>query len=184
MTCTRPEPDLSGLLFLPLCHNTLKYPEKMTNEKPVKLSRAELIQVVKNAPLASIDLIVKNNRDEILLGLRKNEPAKDYWFVPGGRILKNERIALAFERISKEELGIEIAYKQAEFLGVFEHFYPSNFAQKEGFTTHYVALAYQISIPENALQLPKIQHQEYKWLSKDFIESDEKVHPYTKAYFK
>jgi colanic acid biosynthesis protein WcaH len=156
----------------------------MTNEKPIKLSRAELIQVVKNAPLASIDLIVKNSRNEILLGLRKNEPAKDYWFVPGGRILKNERLARAFERISKEELGIEIAYQQAKFLGVFEHFYPSNFDQKEGFTTHYVVLAHQINISENLLRLPKIQHQEYKWLSKNSIERDEKVHPYTKAYFK
>jgi len=169
---------------LPLCYNTLKYPEKMTNENPVKLNRADLIQVVKNAPLASIDLVVKNSRSEILLGLRKNEPAKDYWFVPGGRIMKNERIAQAFERISEEELGIEIAYEQAEFLGVFEHFYSSNFAQKEGFTTHYVALGYRIDVSENALQLPNAQHHEYKWLSKDSIKRDEKVHPYTKAYLK
>jgi len=156
----------------------------MTNENPVKLNRAELIQVVKNAPLASIDLIVKNNRNETLLGLRKNEPAKDYWFVPGGRILKNERLARAFERITEEELGIKIDYKKAKFLGVFEHFYPNNFTQKEGFTTHYVALGYQINISENTLQLPKMQHHEYKWLSKDSIERDEKVHPYTKAYFR
>jgi len=156
----------------------------MTNEKPVKLNHGDLIQVVKNAPLVSIDLIVTNNRNEILLGLRKNEPAKDYWFVPGGRILKNECIAHAFKRITKEELGIEMAYEQAEFLGVFEHFYQSNFAQEEGFTTHYVALAHQINISENSLQLPKTQHQEYKWLSKDSVSREEKVHPYTKAYFK
>ncbi len=156
----------------------------MINEQPTKLDHGELIQVVKNAPLVSIDLIVKNNSNEFLVGLRKNEPAKDYWFVPGGRILKNERINQAFERIAKEELGIKIAYEQAEFLGVFEHFYTSNFAQKEGFTTHYVALAHQISISENSLQLPKIQHQEYKWLNRDSMSKDKKVHPYTKAYFK
>jgi colanic acid biosynthesis protein WcaH len=156
----------------------------MINEQPVKLEHDELIQVVKNAPLVSIDLIVKNNSNEFLVGLRKNEPAKDYWFVPGGRILKNERISQALERIAKEELGIKINYEQTEFLGVFEHFYTSNFAQKEGFTTHYVALAHRINISENLLQLPNAQHQEYKWLNTESIMREEKVHPYTKAYFK
>jgi colanic acid biosynthesis protein WcaH len=156
----------------------------MTNEKPVKLNHDEMIQVVRNAPLVSIDLIVKNNNNEFLVGLRKNEPARDYWFVPGGRILKNERINQALERIANEELGIKIAYEQAEFLGVFEHFYTSNFAQKEGFSTHYVALAHRINISENLLQLPDAQHHEYKWLSIESISKAEKVHPYTKAYFK
>ncbi len=156
----------------------------MTDEKTAKLNYDELIQVVKNTPLVSIDLIVKNSHSEILVGLRKNEPAKDYWFVPGGRILKNERIAQAFERIAKEELGINIAYEQAKFLGVFEHFYKNNFAQKEDFTTHYVVLAHQMNISENLLQLPNTQHQEYKWLSKDSMSKEKKVHPYTKAYLR
>jgi colanic acid biosynthesis protein WcaH len=156
----------------------------MINEQPAKLNHDELIQVVKNAPLVSIDLIVKNSSNEFLVGLRKNEPAKDYWFVPGGRILKNERIPQALERIAKEELGIKIAYEQAEFLGVFEHFYTSNFAQKEGFTTHYVALAHRIDLNEKPLRLPKTQHQEYKWLNIESIRREEKVHPYTKDYFR
>ena len=156
----------------------------MTNEKAVKLGRDNLIQVVKNAPLVSIDLIVKNGRDEILLGLRKNEPAKDYWFVPGGRILKNERISQAFERITQEELGIKMPYEKAEFLGVFEHLYANNFTEKEDFTTHYIVLAHQINISEDLIQPPKTQHREYKWLNRGSINKEEKVHPYTKAYFK
>jgi colanic acid biosynthesis protein WcaH len=156
----------------------------MTNEKAAKLCRDDLIQVVKNAPLVSIDLIVKNSRDEILLGLRKNEPARDYWFVPGGRILKDERISQAFERITQEELGIKIAYEKAELLGVFEHLYTNNFTQKDDFTTHYVVLAHQINISQDLIQPPKTQHQEYKWLNRASIDSDEKVHPYTKAYFR
>jgi len=48
----------------------------MANQKPTKLGRDELAEVVKNAPLVSIDLVVKNGRDEILVGFRKNELAK------------------------------------------------------------------------------------------------------------
>jgi colanic acid biosynthesis protein WcaH len=62
-------------------------------KKTRKLSRSSFIDVVKRTPLVSIDIIVENRRNQVLLGLRKNEPAKGFWFVPGGRILKNERIA-------------------------------------------------------------------------------------------
>jgi len=42
---------------------------------------------------------------DLLVGLRTNEPAKNYYFVPGGVIRKNETIELAFERILKAETG-------------------------------------------------------------------------------
>jgi len=155
----------------------------MRRNKPKKLSRDELAEVVKNAPLVSIDLVVKNIRGEILVGLRKNEPAKGFWFVPGGRILKAERIAEAFGRITYDELGITPAFEDARFLGVFEHLYPNNFTESEDFGTHYVVLAYEIRTGEASLNLPDDQHSEYKWLSKESPENEPNVHPYTKAYF-
>ena len=57
--------------------------------------------VIENAPLISIDLVVKNSEDKILLGQRVNKPAKNSWFVPGGRIYKDESIEQAFQRITK-----------------------------------------------------------------------------------
>ena len=44
------------------------------------------------APLVSIDFIIKNSEDKILLGKRVNKPAKDYFFTLGGRLFKNETI--------------------------------------------------------------------------------------------
>ncbi|MHC4153502.1 MAG: GDP-mannose mannosyl hydrolase [Planctomycetota bacterium] len=155
----------------------------MRRNTPTKLSREELAEVVKNAPLVSIDLVVKNRQGRILVGLRKNEPAKGYWFVPGGRILKDERITEAFERMAYDELGIRPAFEDARFLGVFEHLYPNNFTEKEDFSTHYVVLAYEIRTGEAALNLPDEQHSEYKWLSKESPDKEPNVHPYTKAYF-
>jgi hypothetical protein len=70
---------------------------------PTLLSHAELDTVIRLAPLIAIDLIIRNARDEVLLGLRKNEPAKGCYFVPGGVILKNERLAEAFARLIKNE---------------------------------------------------------------------------------
>ncbi|MHC4478820.1 MAG: GDP-mannose mannosyl hydrolase [Planctomycetota bacterium] len=156
----------------------------MTNETYAQLGPDEFIEVVKRTPLVSIDLIVNNDRGRILLGLRKNEPAKGYWFVPGGRILKDEPIAQAFERIAYQELGIRLPYEDAEFVGVFEHLYPNNFTQKQDFSTHYVVLAHKITIDEASIQPPDAQHSQYKWLDPDTIRKDDTVHPYVKAYFK
>ncbi|MHC4912714.1 MAG: NUDIX domain-containing protein, partial [Planctomycetota bacterium] len=103
----------------------------MIDRKPLKLSHRDLIEVVKKTPLVSIDLIIENTQNQILLGLRKNAPAKDFWFVPGGRILKDEPIPDAFNRIAKDELAINLTYEKADFLGVFEHWYPDNFTQQQ-----------------------------------------------------
>jgi colanic acid biosynthesis protein WcaH len=155
----------------------------MTQKNSGKLGFDEYADVVKNTALVSIDLVVKNDRGEILVGLRNNAPAKGYWFVPGGRILKDERIAGAFERIAYDELGIRPAFEDARFLGVFEHLYPNNFTESGDFGTHYVVLAYEIKINETELSPPRNQHSEYKWLSRESLNKESNVHPYAKAYF-
>ncbi len=62
-------------------------------------------QVVASTPLISIDLILKSPDNLILLGERLNKPAQGFWFVPGGRVYKNESLDNAFVRITESELG-------------------------------------------------------------------------------
>ena len=155
----------------------------MAPKEPAKLSRQQLAEVARNAPIASIDLIIENDKGEVLLGLRENAPARGYWFVPGGRILKNERIAQAFERIVREELGIHLPYTQAEFVGVFEHLYPTNFTQSGDFGTHYVVLTHRAKINTIAPKPADEQHSRCQWFTKNALLKNDKVHPHTKAYY-
>lgn len=158
--------------------------EVMRNkQKSIQLDRSTFIEVVKNSPLVSIDLIVRNAENEVLLGFRNNEPAKNCWFTFGGRIYKNERIAQAFQRIVQEEIGTDVDVKNAQFVGVFEHLYEENFAHKPGFGTHYVVLAYEVRLLEPLRALPTVQHHEYRWFRVEDAVKAENVHPYTKAYF-
>ena len=53
---------------------------------PRFLNNDEFAQVVRNAPLVAIDLIIRDPEQRVLVGLRMNEPAKGKWFVPGGTI--------------------------------------------------------------------------------------------------
>jgi len=139
--------------------------------------------VIASTPLIAIDLIVVNDKKEILLGKRLNQPAKDFWFVPGGRVLKNETLASAFTRLTLIELGKEIELKQAQLLGVFEHFYQESvFGDQQ--STHYVNAAHVIKIGKDELSELPIgeQHGSYSWHGIDGIKNSPDVHKYTKEY--
>ncbi len=151
--------------------------------KSIKLDHSIFMEVVKYSPLVSIDLIVRNAQDEVLLGFRNNEPAKNYWFTFGGRIYKNERIAQAFQRIVQEEIEVDVNITDAQFVGVFEHLYEENFAQEPGFGTHYVVLAYEVKLIESLHGLPNVQHHQYRWFTVEDLLQAQDVHPYTKPYF-
>lgn len=146
------------------------------------LSQLDFKQVIKNTPLISLDLIVTNEDRQLLLGLRKNRPAQGYWFVPGGRILKDETIESAFERLTLNELGKTFFMQQGKFKGVYQHFYADS-AMSEGISTHYVVLAYQLSVNLVELNLPTEQHSCYQWLTADEALSEQKVHLHSKWYF-
>jgi colanic acid biosynthesis protein WcaH len=148
------------------------------------LSKKDFIDIVRNTPLVAIDLIIENKEGEILLGWRNNFPAKGFWFVPGGRIRKDEHFEDAFNRIVKTEIGIEYALGDTTFLGVFEHIYPNeNFAAEPGFGTHYIVIAYRIKIDKKIEELPLDQHQDYWWATLDEILEDGNVHENTRNYF-
>lgn len=137
--------------------------------------------IIEHAPLISIDLVVENKQGEVLLGRRNNRPAQGYWFVPGGRILKDETMVDAFKRLTLAELGVELDLYQSEFIGPFEHFYQDNVTGID-FTTHYIALGYRI-IVDDLPQLPKEQHCEYMWMSVETLLEHPDVHKHSKWYF-
>ena len=137
--------------------------------------------VVASTPLVSIDLVVENDRGEILLGLRNNRPAQGYWFVPGGRVMKNESLDVAFTRLIHNELDIEWQRCAANFLGVYEHLYDDSVFGDQP-DTHYVVLAYHLRHDLDLNGLPSSQHNDYRWWSPtDMVDSD-RVHLNSRAY--
>jgi colanic acid biosynthesis protein WcaH len=137
--------------------------------------------VIASTPLISIDLIVKNTQGEYLLGYRTNQPAKNSWFVPGGRILKDESMDDAFVRLCKNELGLSATRQKAKFLGPYEHFY-QDYVFGDDVTTHYVVLGYEIVVDVEITALPNEQHNQYKWFTKDELLTCENVHLHSKWY--
>lgn len=146
------------------------------------LSTDNFSKLISFGPLISIDLLVENEQGEYLLGLRNNRPAQHYWFVPGGRVQKNETLDAAFLRLTTEELGIRLERNQAVFKGVYEHFYSDSVFGEEP-STHYIVLAYQLVLLADSVQLSVQQHNNTQWLKTNAILANPSVHQYTKLYF-
>jgi colanic acid biosynthesis protein WcaH len=136
--------------------------------------------VIESTPLVSIDLIVKNQDNKILLGQRLNRPAQGYWFVPGGRIYKDEKLTDAFNRITSDELGIKLNITDGKFLGLYEHFYTDNVFDDK-FSTHYVVQGFELQITNTPIT--NNQHSNYKWFSIEELLNSNDVHQHTKDYF-
>lgn len=147
-------------------------------------SQQQKIESIRALPLVSVDLVLVRDGREILLGLRTNRPAQGSWFVPGGRIVKNEKRADALARVARHELGIADIHALApSFLGPFEHFYPDCFAGDIGVSTHYVVLAHRIDVPAG-FEVPGIdeQHEALRWWPIAEAAASEDVHRYTQDY--
>lgn len=149
------------------------------------LTEIDFLDVVRLTPLVAFDLIVSDAQGRVLIGRRRNRPARGTWFVPGGRIHKDETLDAAFTRIADAELGIaQLARSTARFEGVFEHHYSDNFAGEPDVSTHYIVLAYSLTLTGTAPLGRPEQHSEYLWLAPSELLARADVHENTKAYFR
>jgi colanic acid biosynthesis protein WcaH len=149
----------------------------------MKLALPQFRCVVRDTVLVSLDLLVINDRAEVLVGERRNPPAQGYLFVPGGRILKGEDLASALNRISKSEIGVELNKQDAALYGIYDHVYPDNAFGEAGLNTHYVVIACLFRVGAFVPRGHDNQHEEMRMLRIEELLDHPKVHPYTRNYF-
>ena len=152
------------------------------------LTKNQLSSVFKNSIVVTIDLCIVDKK-RLLLGKRLNPPAKDFYFVPGGRIRKGENIKQALNRILENETGQCIIKEQKEnikFLGVYEHFYDENFLSNNRYNSQYIVLSYILPLTclsEFKKEIFKNQHSDYIWYNYQKPNVNIKIHTYTSDYF-
>lgn len=163
------------------------------NSRSKFLNDREFADVIKNAPLVSIDLIIRDREDRVLLQFRQDRPAKNYWFVPGGRIRKYESVHDAISRIYKDEIkktfpNIEIDPKKCHLLNIYEHFYEKDnkYTENDSMSdmksedTYYVSIAYEYKTD----YFDNKQGKYFKWFTiHELVYECSSVHKYTKEFF-
>lgn len=164
------------------------WPRQSVQDTAGEIARRKVIAtIIKNAPLAMINLLVQDDNGNLLLGLRRHPPARGYWFTPGDRILKNESIQQAVSRIAFHELGLDMdSVTACESAGVFEHVYPDNLTGAKGFGTHHIVIAQRLRLRSGRLPVltgSSGQNFSFRWMSARDLSGAVDVHPNTKAYF-
>lgn len=74
-------------------------------------------KIVSLMPICCVDLVFCS-KGKVYLFKRSYAPAKNKWWIIGGRILKGEKLKDAVARKAKEEIGVEIKIKK--FIGVYD----------------------------------------------------------------
>jgi colanic acid biosynthesis protein WcaH len=149
----------------------------------MKLPLHRFKRIVKDSVLVALDLLIFNDKGEVLVGLRRNSPAKGRLFMPGGRIYKGENLRSALRRISKSETGVDLSKENGTLYGVYDHLYRDNAFGEPGVSTHYVVIACLFNLRSFATGPHDNQHEALRMMSIQELLAHPKVHSHTRNYF-
>lgn len=124
-------------------------------------------------PIACIDLVIMRN-GKILLIKRDREPARNQFWLPGGRILRGESFVEAAKRIAKSEVGLSVSKLTNIGIGnlVFQE---EPFGHGRG--THTVSFIYKCQAGKGTPSLDN-NHIDFQW----WDGMTGKHHPYVKDF--
>ncbi|BAC89027.1 NUDIX domain-containing protein [Gloeobacter violaceus] len=126
-------------------------------------------QILANLPIACVDVAIVA-QGAVLLVKRKVPPAMGQWWVPGGRVLKNEMMKDAARRKAFEEVGIECHV--GPIIHTAETIFPDG---PSGIPIHSINSCFFL-YPVAAVGAPVLDrfHEEYLWVQR----IADGLHPY------
>ncbi len=130
-------------------------------------------RILYSIPIACVDIaIIRDN--EVLLVKRKDAPAKDQWWVPGGRVLKGEMMRDTAKRKAFEEVGMEVT------VGPIIHTAETIFEDgPNGIPVHSINSCFILFPKDNIIKLDS-HSLDFKWVKN----IDPNLHPYVKDCLK
>jgi colanic acid biosynthesis protein WcaH len=130
-------------------------------------------KVVQDSVVCCVDILLvrfnpAKNRKECLLVERSTEPAKGFWWLPGGRLLKGETFFAAAKRKAKQETGM-LDVKPVQVLGVWNTFFPtSHWDDDESKGTQTVNPIVLVEVTQAGADVELDETSEnYRWISLD-----------------
>lgn len=156
--------------------------KEMAKVKSAHLPKEEYVRLMASGPIPAVDMVITDRDGKVLLGRRTDHPAQGFWFVPGGRLLRDETVSEAVRRISTRELGV--ALEPGRGLGVFHHRHPTD-AVGAHTGCHFVVLSVAARWPsELPAPVPADgSHEALRFFHVHDLLRDHSVHQLTKNYF-
>jgi len=111
-------------------------------------------EILSLIPIVCVDIAIAYN-NKILLIKRRDEPAQDEWWLPGGRLFKGETFEGCALRKAKEETGLECR------LGPMIYYQSTDFGN-----IHSVNFCYLLHIADDMVKLDDTC-LDHRWVEKD-----------------
>ena len=120
-------------------------------------------QILQNTTIITVDIVLLNkDKTQVLLFKRNNKPLKGEYYLPGGRIHKNEKLIDAAIRKSQEEFNLDLTENELQFGGFTEEFYDETIY--ENTNLHDINFYYYYVLEDSSKKLKlDPQHTNYKW---------------------
>ena len=125
------------------------------------LNEIDYIKVIETMPIVCVDALIINEKNQYLLVKRTNEPLKDEYWLPGGRLHKNELLEESIKRKVREELGVD--GKIIKLIGHFEEFFDKT-SQQTNKNFHAISFVFLIEILSFNISLDN-QASDWKWFN-------------------
>ena len=90
-----------------------------------------------NNPRVGVAVIVRNEKNEVLLGHRKSDLGKDTWGLPGGKLDFGEDLKDCAVRELLEETNLKVGKHQLKLAGVTNAVFDED--------THYITVIYEVN---------------------------------------
>ena len=138
----------------------------------------EYSRILEYVPLACVDVVIVKNKKVLLIQRNASGSFKNQWWLPGGRIHKNESLKDAVHRKVFEETGLRVTIKHQ--LGSYEAFDKKTSQEGVKSGTHTIATVFIVElVGSDEIKLDK-SHNGYKWV--EVIENT--LHPYIRQILK
>jgi len=130
-----------------------------------ELSDSFYKSVCENLPILCVDALIERNNKYLLIK-RKQEPLKDHFWLPGGRVFHKEKIVEALYRICLRETGIDLKKINCQFeiIGFTETIYPKSRVTKSPY--HTPAIVFKVIIKQQIDIILDSTSSDYLWSDK------------------
>ena len=121
-------------------------------------------KIIQSIPILCVDIIVKNHSRFLLLK-RNNEPLKNSFYLPGGRVFKGENLHSSAARKLLEETGINVKKNDLEIVGIYQDNFRKNaFENNVKYSTISIVFIYEMFSYKNIVY--DTQSSDFKWSKK------------------
>lgn len=116
-------------------------------------------QILRVMPIPCVDLLVMDGVGDVLLLLRKNEPAAGQWWFPGGRVMFGEKREDAARRKLGEECGLVAT--QFQEIGTYDLLFNIG----EDVCAHSITTLFKVQVANESTTRLDHQSDEARWLT-------------------